>query len=39
MMPMANRDEDLRHLVQSYEMRLNKAKYEITEENRLSEEL
>ena len=38
MMPMANRDEDLRHLVQSYEMRLNKAKYEISEEQRLSDE-
>ena len=24
-MPMANRDEDLRHFVQSYEMKLNKA--------------
>ena len=24
-MPMANRDEDLRHIVQSYEMKMNKA--------------
>jgi len=36
---MNNRDEDLRHLVQAYEMRINKAKYAISEEARLSEEL
>jgi len=36
---MANRDEDLRHLVQSYEMKLSKAQYAITEEARLLEEL
>jgi len=36
---MENRDEDLRHLVQAYELRLNKAKYSITEEARLAEEL
>ena len=37
--PMINRDEDLRHLVESYGMKLNKANYAITEEARLSEEL
>ena len=36
---MINRDEDLRHLVESYGMKLNKANYAITEEARLSEEL
>ena len=39
MMPATNRDEDLRHLVQSYEMKLNKAQFALTEEARLSEEL
>ena len=34
-MPMENRDEDLRHLVQSYEMKLNKAQYVIQEDARL----
>ena len=38
-MPMENRDEDLRHLVQGYEMKLNKAQYVISEEARLAEEL
>ena len=37
--PMAHRDEDLHHLVQDYEMKLNKANYAIQEEARLSEEL
>lgn len=37
--PMINRDEDLRHLVESYGMKLNKANYAITEEARLAEEL
>ena len=36
---MANRDEDLRHLVQDYDMKLNKANYAITEEARLAEDL
>ena len=38
-MPMSTRDEDLRHMVQGYEMKLNKAQYAISEEARLSEEL
>ena len=38
-MPMENRDEDLRHLVQGYEMKLNKAQYVISEEARLAEDL
>ena len=36
---MAHRDEDLRHTVQSYEIKLNKAQYAIAEEARLAEEL
>ena len=38
-MPMAHRDEDLRHLVQSYEIKLNKAQYAISEEARMAEEI
>ena len=36
---MEHRDEDLHHLIQSYQMKLNKAQYSISEEARLSEEL
>ena len=39
MMPSTNRDEDLRHMVESYEMKLRKAEYAISEEARLTEEL
>mmetsp|Transcript_39988 Transcript_39988/g.52319 ORF Transcript_39988/g.52319 Transcript_39988/m.52319 type:complete len:87 (+) Transcript_39988:527-787(+) len=39
MMPMVNRDEDLRHQVESYEMKLRKAEYLNAEEARLTEEL
>ena len=38
-MPMAKRDEDLRHLVQSYEIKLHKAQFDIQEEARLAEDL
>ena len=38
-LPNENRDEELRHIVQAYEMRLNKAQYAITEEARITEEL
>ena len=38
-MPMAHRDEDLRHFVQSYEIKLNKAQYAISEEARMAEEI
>ena len=37
-MPMQNIDEDLRHLVQGYEMKLNKAQYAISEDARLTED-
>ena len=36
---MANRDDDLRNLVQSYELKLSEAQFAITEEAKLSEEL
>ena len=36
---MANRDEDLRNIVQSYELKLSEAQFAITEEAKLSEEL
>ena len=36
---MANRDEDLRKQVQSYEMKLSEAQFAITEEAKLAEEL
>jgi len=39
MMPSTNRDEDLRHLVESYEMKLRKADFAVSEEARLEEEL
>ncbi len=39
MMPSTNRDEDLRHLVESYEMKIRKAEYAKIEEARLAEEL
>ena len=36
---MEKRDEDLRHLVQSYEIKLHKAQFDIQEEARFAEEL
>ena len=33
--PLSKRDEDLRHAVQSYEMRLKSANFAIVEESRL----
>ena len=39
MMPMVNRDEDLRHLIEGYEMKLRKAEYLTNEEERLKEDL
>ena len=35
--PLSKRDEDLRHAVQSYEMRLKSANFAISEESRLHE--
>lgn len=37
--PLSKRNEDLRHAVQSYEMRLKAANYAITEESRLHDQL
>ena len=37
--PLSKRNEDLRHAVQSYEMRLKAANFAITEEGRLHEQL
>ena len=36
---MEQRDGDLLHLIQNYEMKMNKGQYAISEENRYSEEL
>ena len=39
MMPMTNRDEDLRHQIEGYEMKFQKAEYLTAEEERLKEDL
>lgn len=39
MMPMVNRDEDLRHLVESYEMKLRKGEFIKSEEAKITEEI
>ena len=39
MMPNTNRDEDLRHLVQSFEMKLHKSEYLTNLEANITEEL
>ena len=36
---MENRDEDLRHIVQSYEIKLNKAQFAITNEAKMVQDL
>ena len=35
--PMENRDDEMRHIVQAYEMKLNKAQFEIVNEQRIQQ--